>query len=67
MLVPSIRLTLTCGLSPIQYNYGGRSSYEPFYKQRVYGSEVKKYDSGHEAYKTRDYHYEPSYKSYDTS
>ena len=37
-------------------------SHEPSYKHRVDGSELKKYDSGHEAYKMSDYDNEPSYE-----
>jgi len=47
-----------------KYNYGGRGSYKPSYEHRVYGSEYKKYDHGHEAYAMRDYSHEPSYKGH---
>jgi len=54
-----------------KYDYGGREkykheyhgSYKPYYKHGAYEREHK-YDSGHEAYKMRDYHYEPSYESH---
>merc|ERR1712117_879658 len=44
-----------------KYNYGGRGSYKPSYEHRVYGSEYKKYDHGHEAYAMRDYSHDKGY------
>jgi len=54
-----------------KYNYGGRGSYEPSHKHRVYGSEYKRYDHGryrrsavkdYYGEKTSAYESRPTYK-----
>ena len=45
----------------MSYKHDDYDSYEPSHEHRVYGGEYKRrYDHDREAYKTSDYHYEPS-------
>merc|ERR1712156_868670 len=53
----------TTAQAATKYNYGGRDSYAPSYKHRVYGREYKRFDPYESHYAEEDYR--PHHDSYD--